>query len=67
MKSDWSTDSDDRKYNQARKIRHEITSDWDTEMKDDQCILVNTPLRRPNTMPSYLDKCSQGTKQMDCH
>ena len=30
MKSDWSTDSDDRKDNQARKkpIRHDVTSNW---------------------------------------
>ena len=34
MKSDWSTDSDNRRDNQARKpIRHETTSDWETEKK----------------------------------
>ena len=49
MKSDWSTDSD----NQARKkpTRHDVTSDWETEIKDGQEKIVEAPLRRPNTMP----------------
>ena len=55
MKSDWSTDSDDRKDIQARMKpdRHGITSYWDTEMEDDQHILVNAPLSRPIKFPKY--------------
>ena len=55
MKSDWSTDSDNRRDNQARKpIRHETTSDWETKTEDDQHILFNAPLRRPNTITKVL-------------
>ena len=56
MKSDLSTDSDDRKDKQARKkpIRHDITSDWETEIEDDQKTITKAPLRRPNTMPKVL-------------
>ena len=55
MKSDWSNDSDNKRDNQARKpIRHETTSDWETEIEDDQHILIEAPLRRPNTMPKVL-------------
>ena len=56
MKSDWSTDTDDRKDDQARKkpIRHDVTSDWETEIEDDQEIIIEAPLRRPNTMPKVL-------------
>ena len=54
MKSDWS-DSDDGKYNQARKkpIRHDITSNWEMETEDHETI-TKAPLRRPNTMPKVL-------------
>ena len=56
MKSDWSTDSDYGKDNQARKkpIRHDITSDWETKIEDQETI-ANTPLRRTNTMPKSID------------
>ena len=56
MKSDWSTDSDDGKDNQARKkpIRHDVTSDWETVIEDDQETIVKAPLRRPNIMPKVL-------------
>ena len=35
-------------------MRSEITSDWETEIEDDQDTIVETPLRRPNTMPKVL-------------
>ena len=56
MKSDWSTESDDRKDNQARKkpIRHDVTSDWETEIEDDQDTIIKAPLRRPYTIPKLL-------------
>ena len=55
MKSDWSPDSDNRRDNQARKpIRHKTTSDWETNIEDNQHILVEAPSRRPNTMPLVL-------------
>ena len=55
MKSDWRTDLDDSRNNQARKpIRHETTSDWEINIEDNQHILVEAPLRRPNTMPKVL-------------
>ena len=55
MKSDWSIDSYDRRDNQARKpIRHDTTSDWETKIEDDQHILVEASLRRPNTMTKIL-------------
>ena len=59
MKSDWS-DSDDGKDNQARKkpIRHDITSDWETE-REDQETIIEASLRRPNTMPKVLT-CRKG-------
>ena len=54
MKSDWSTNPDNRRDNQGRKpIRHETTSDWEIK-KDDQHALVEAPLRRPNTIPKVL-------------
>ena len=55
IKSDWSTDSDDRKDNQARRpMRNEITSDWETEIEDGQNTIIEAPLRRPNTIPNVL-------------
>ena len=55
MKSGWSTDSDNRRDNQARKhIRHETTSDWGTNIDDNQYILVEAQLTRPNMMPKVL-------------
>ena len=59
MKSDWS-DSDDGNDNQVRNrpIRHDITSDWKTETEDQKTI-VETPLKRPNTLPMVLT-CRKG-------
>ena len=55
MKTDWSTDSDNRTDNQAIKpIWHETTSDRETKTEEDQHILVEVPLRRPNTIPKVL-------------
>ena len=55
MKSGWSTDSDKGRDNQARKpIQHETTSHWETKTEDYQHILVEVPLRRPNTIPKVL-------------
>ena len=56
MKSDWSTDSDDKEDDQATKkpIRHDITSDWETEIEDVQETIIKAPLRRPNTIPKVL-------------
>ena len=55
MKSDWSTDADNRRDNQAKKpIRHETTTEWESETEHDQHILVEAPLRRPNTIPKVL-------------
>ena len=31
-----------------------FTSDWETEIEDDKHILVEAPLRRPNTMSKVL-------------
>ena len=57
IQSDCSTDSDDTKYNQDRKkpIRHDIASDLETEIEDDQDSVIEAPLRRPNTMPKVLN------------
>ena len=57
MKSDLG-DSDDGKDNQVRSrpIRHNVSSDWETE---DQETIIETPLRRPNTMPVVLT-CRKG-------
>ena len=46
MKSDWSN-SDDGKDNQVRKrpIRHNITSDWETETEDQETI-VRSPIKK---------------------
>ena len=59
LKLDWS-DSDDGKDNQVRKrpIQHDVSSDWQTETEDQETI-VETPLRRPNTMPKVLT-CRKG-------
>ena len=54
-KSDWNTDSDNRRENQARKpIRHETTSYWETKIEDDQYMIVEVPLRRPSTIPKVV-------------
>ena len=54
MKSDWSN-SNYGIDNQVRKrpVRHDVSSDWETETEDQETI-VETPLRRPNTMPKVL-------------
>ena len=60
MKSDWNTNSDNRRDNQARKpVRHKTISDWETNIKDDQHMSVEAPLRRPNTIPKVLTNGKQ--------
>ena len=47
MKSDWNTNSDNRRDNQARKPRrHETTSDWETKIEDDQHMSVECPIKK---------------------
>ena len=36
-------------------MRNEITSDWETEIEDDQETIIKAPLRRMNTMPESID------------
>ena len=55
IKSDWSTDSEDGKDNQARRpMNGDIISDQDTDAKRRQKKRTETPLRLPNTMPKVL-------------
>ena len=55
IKSDRTTDSDDRRDNQARRpMKNEIISDWETEIEDDQDTIIEASLKRPKTMPKVL-------------